>query len=398
MKKAALLRKTIWKKKSLWELVIASIGFFLGLGMFLIAVQVYTDIDAIINRRLAASQTPDYLLISKQPGAAGNGFTEGEMEDLRHQQFVLDMGKVLANDFEVEAEVNIFNQGFRTIIFFEAVPDRFLDVVPRGWKEQGTEDALPIIVSRDFLLLYNFGFAQSRRFPILTEDLLAIVPVVLTVRGNGKSERLAARIAGVSDRLASILIPYDAMETLNERYGSPEGLSPFRLVLSVKDRTDPSIIRYLSEHSYDTSKEKLRLSDAGLAVRTILSIIGIIGIVLILLSFTVFCTTARLIISRASPEISLLVDLGYSKRSIAQSGMAVVLAAFAAITFASAVFVYACIYIERGFLLANGFSGFVFFVHPQVAIAGVLIVLLGIAVNYVSLVLSMGKGARSRAR
>ena len=55
------------------------------------------------------------------------------------------------------------------------VLSRFLDVLPKGWETSGVNDTLPVMISRDFLLLYNFGFAQSRNFPLLSEDLLKIV-------------------------------------------------------------------------------------------------------------------------------------------------------------------------------------------------------------------------------
>jgi hypothetical protein len=280
------------------------------------------------------------------------------------------------------------------MLFFEAVPDRFLDVVPRGWDATRTEDTLPVMISRDFLLLYNFGFAQSRNFPMLTEELLAIVPVSLTIRGNGKVKETSARIVGLSDRIASILIPYNRMEMLNRDFGTGKGKAPLRLVISIKDRTDPQIIRSLEESAYETSKEKLRLSDAGFTVRTIVSVVASIGVILVLLSFTVFLTTFRLIISRSAPEITLLKDLGYSKKIIARNCMNVLIIVFCAITVVAAFLVFASVVGERSFLAANGFIGFQYFLYPIIPIAGVIIIACSLIINYISLVMSIGKNPR----
>ncbi len=393
----ALLRKILWKRKTKWELAIASAGFLLGLGIFLIAIQVYLDLDAILDSRLAQGKRPDYLVISKSLGKGGQtksggpGFSDAEIETLSEKSFVLDTGRVLANDFEAEATMSIFGQGFRTMLFFEAVPDRFLDVIPKGWEKSGENDTLPVMISRDFLLLYNFGFAQSRNFPLLTEDLLKIVPVSLTIQGGGRKKETTARIVGLSDRIASILIPYHRMESLNKEFGAGEEREPSRLVISVKDRTDPEIVRSLEESAYETSKEKLRLSDAGFTVRTIVSVVASIGIILVLLSFTVFLTTFRLIISRAAPEVALLSDLGYSRKTIARNCMNVLFFVFAAITVITGGLVFASVLGERNFLAANGFKGFESFVYPVIPIAGAIVIASSLALNYVSLITTIGR-------
>jgi hypothetical protein len=393
----ALLRKILWKKKTKWELAIASAGFLLGLGIFLIAIHVYLDLDAILDSRLAEGKKPDYLVISKSLGkngqarGGGTGFSDEEIDALVKKDFVLDTGRVLANDFEAEATMSIFGQGFRTMLFFEAVPDRFLDVLPKGWETSGANDTLPVMISRDFLLLYNFGFAQSRNFPLLSEDLLKIVPVSLTIHGGGKSMETTARIVGLSDRIASILIPYNRMEALNAEFGSGESREPSRLVISVNDRTNPDIIRSLEENAYETSKEKLRLSDAGFTVRTIVSVVASIGIILLVLSFTVFLTTFRLIISRAAPEVALLVDLGYSKKIIAANCMNVLVIVFIAITVVTAGLVFGSVIAERSFLATNGFKGFGYFVYPVIPIAGSVVIAVSLFINYLSLIATIGK-------
>ena len=49
-----------------------------------------------------------------------------------------------------------------TAMFFESVPDEYVDVNLDKWEFDEYERVVPIIIPRNYLNLYNFGFAQSR--------------------------------------------------------------------------------------------------------------------------------------------------------------------------------------------------------------------------------------------
>ena len=55
-----------------------------------------------------------------------------------------------------------------TEMFFEAVPDKFVDVSLDKWHFDENTHTIPIIIPRNYLNLYNFGFAQSRSLPKLS--------------------------------------------------------------------------------------------------------------------------------------------------------------------------------------------------------------------------------------
>jgi hypothetical protein len=127
-----LLNKIMWKGKSRWELILGSIGFLLGLFLFLFCIQVYTDIDSLFNRRLALEKQLDYIIISKKVDLAGLigsgevGFDSAEIDELSVQEFTVAVGEVKTNNFAARAEMFVFGKGFITELFFEAVPDEFL--------------------------------------------------------------------------------------------------------------------------------------------------------------------------------------------------------------------------------------------------------------------------------
>lgn len=76
-------------------------------------------------------------------------------------------------------------------------------------------------MSKDYLTLYNFGFATTRNMPQLSEGLIGTVPMTMTLSGNGLHETLPARIVGFSSRLNTIAVPQSFLDWANERYAAP---------------------------------------------------------------------------------------------------------------------------------------------------------------------------------
>jgi hypothetical protein len=250
------------------------------------------------------------------------------------------------------------------------------------------------MISRDFLMLYNFGYSQARGFPLVSEDMLKLVQVKLELYGNNRYKTLNARLVGLSDRVASILVPYDFMDWANKAYGSTPAKTA-RLIFSVRDRSDPAILHYIESHNYETSREKLRLSDAGFTITIVLGIIAFIGLLLITLSFIIFLTTFRLAISHSETEIKLLIDLGYTKRKLISTFMIILGAVFFLIALIDGVSITLSIGLFHNFLIENGLL-IPEALHPAVPVAGILFILTALAGNYVSLRLSMSKLATAR--
>jgi len=75
------------------------------------------------------------------------------------------------------------------VIFFESVPDEFLDVKNDAWKWDANSDYIPMIVPNTFLDMYNFGFAASQNLPQLTQELVKNLPIQINIKNTfGASE------------------------------------------------------------------------------------------------------------------------------------------------------------------------------------------------------------------
>lgn len=89
--------------------------------------------------------------------------------------------------------------------------------------------------------------------PQLSESMIGMLPLKLSLSGNGDEATVDARIVGFSSRLNTIAVPSSFLEEANRRFGSKMFTtpSPSRLIVKVSDKSDPAIRMYLSDHGYE---------------------------------------------------------------------------------------------------------------------------------------------------
>jgi hypothetical protein len=71
-------------------------------------------------------------------------------------------------------------------LFFESIPDEFIDVPLKDWKYQEGSNVVPIILPRTYIAMYNFGFARSHALPMLSEGLMGMIDFKIFIHGNGR--------------------------------------------------------------------------------------------------------------------------------------------------------------------------------------------------------------------
>lgn len=290
----------------------------LGLTIILCAVTLYGDLSALIAFPDTVSGK-EYLVISRKVSTLSSlgisqpaVFTAGDIAHLEHQPWVARVGRFTAARFDVNARVSLSgDNGMATALFLESVPDSFLDIVPENWDWHEGE-AVPVIISKDYLALYNFGFAGSRGLPQLSEGILGNVPLTLTLAGNGISRQIPARIAGFSSRLNTIAVPQAFMDAANEVFGTPAkdgGAS--RVIVEVSKPGDPAIEKYLDRQGYEVAGDKAGSGRAAYMLTVIVAIVTTIGAVITLLSFLVLTLSIFLLLQKNRSKLSRLLSLGY---------------------------------------------------------------------------------------
>ena len=203
-------------------------GFFfanlLGMLIVLLALQFYRDVKPIFSEEDGIIR-PDYLILSKRISTLNtiglgsvNTFSEREMKDLESQPFAKRVGAFTASQYKVSCSMGIDGVAqIGTEMFFESVPDAFVDVDLQEWHFSEGDDYVPIILPKTYLAIYNFGFAQSQNLPKLSESVVGMVEMTISMRGNGLNEYIKGRVIGFSTRLNTILAPESFIRWSNER-------------------------------------------------------------------------------------------------------------------------------------------------------------------------------------
>jgi hypothetical protein len=313
--KIQLLDELLWQSNNKWQIRGASLGVFIGLFLLLLSAQTFFDLQTLMGE---SSSRDRYVVINKEVNffntlGASAAFTEEEISELREQSFVRSVGIFTSNQFKVSATSKTL--GFYTDLFFESVPDEYLDLNNSRFRWEEGDSRLPIILSRDYLALYNFGFAPSQGLPQFTPGTIQKVSMEIILKSPSRRQSFSGQIVGFSDRFNSILVPQEFMDWANEAFGSGEAL-PSRLILEVDNPLSRDLNNFLDEQNYEISSGRLIGGQFATLISLVLGILGFIGLTIVLLAFLIFSLNFQLLIARARQKISLLIQIGYRRRQI----------------------------------------------------------------------------------
>ncbi|MDE6810844.1 MAG: hypothetical protein K2J15_00670, partial [Muribaculaceae bacterium] len=152
------------------------ISNLVGLAIMAAGLQFYLDARSLWEDKDSFLKS-DYLAINKRVdagamwGNASSDFSDADIDDLGKQPWVEKIGRFSKADFRVYASVALNSadpndnndatnpdNGARrmsTAMFFEAVPDEFLDLNSSDFNWNPEMPDIPIIISKDYLALYN---------------------------------------------------------------------------------------------------------------------------------------------------------------------------------------------------------------------------------------------------
>jgi hypothetical protein len=337
------LYRILWKDHSRAHLLWAFLGTLAGFVLLLSGIQFYVDLKKILSENQDLLD-PEYIVINKKVnigqtlGLGRPGFTPEEIAEIRAQPFADRVDPFLSNTFPVSGYTeNERFPDFYTELFFEAVPDEYIDVKSEEWKWDPEEGMIPIIIPQDYLNLYNFGFAPSQGLPQIPKGVISLINFKIRLRGEGRGNYgdYTGRIVGFSNRIHSILVPLDFLEWANEKYGYFKESDPSQVILVSKDPTDPSIIRFLDEKGYDTIREKLKSSRMNIILKFIISFLVVVAGIIIGLAFLVFLLSLQLMISRSADKIRRLNKLGLHYREISRPYLLLLLILMGGVTLLS---------------------------------------------------------------
>ncbi len=289
----------------------ASLGTFIGLFLLLASFQFYLDVQQLLIGD--ANPSDHYVQINKKVNIFNtlgfkSAFTESDVEELKSKQFVQQVGKFTANDFKASASSDLL--GFYTELFFESIPSEFLDANEPDFRWSEGQNNIPVLISKDYLALYNFGFAPSHGLPQVTPSTIGKLNIEISISGNGKRQTFNGRIVGFSERINSILVPPNFMVWANANFGSEAG-APSRLILKVDNPMNKDFQSFLKEKGYEVSTGRLIGSQFGILLKSVLSAIWAMSLLILALSMLVFILNFQLLVAQARPDLRLLLETGH---------------------------------------------------------------------------------------
>ncbi|MBO7592561.1 MAG: ABC transporter permease, partial [Bacteroidaceae bacterium] len=309
--------KLVWKLLRQHISIPQFVGFFfanlVGVVIILLGVQFYNDYQALDNED--SFMKADYLIVNKKIGALSgltggqSSFTSDDIDELKAEPFVERLGAFTPSSFNVKARFDVEGfVSFSTEMFFESVSDDFVDVESEAWHyEEGSTD-IPIILPKNYLDLYNFGYAQGKGLPKLSEGILGAMKLNIQIGGEGQQDEFDGRIVGFSSRLNTILVPESFMRWANEKYANAAAVKePTRLIVEVNNPTDDRITSYLQDHDYETGEDKLDASKTTFILRVIVSIVMVVGVVISILSINANTITLVIFNSALCSKINISV-------------------------------------------------------------------------------------------
>ena len=325
---------------------------FLGLAIILGGLQFYIDARSIWEDDDSFIRS-DYMVINKRVTSentfgGATGFSGAEREDIEKQPWVKRVAPFSTADYRVSASLMQQGRGLSTHMFFESIPGDFVDVPASQWRWREGDDEIPVIISKDYLTLYNFGFASPAGLPQMSEGLMSGIPLTLTLRSDDgmRSVQFHGRVAGYSNRLNTILVPQEFMDWSNARLGMGKVKDPSRLIIEVSSPGDVAIKDYMAAHDYEIAGDKSATS-ASFLLRVVVGIVLAIGVVITLLSFFILLLSISLLMEKNRDKLHSLLMLGYDVRTVgAPYRRIVILASAGALVIATG-----CVFILRAFYL-----------------------------------------------
>lgn len=329
------------KKSKPW---LSFVALFIGFLLLFLSVQLYVDVSAVLEGKQTKKESSEYLVVNKKITNKMMGdneasyFSEKEMTGLKKTKSVDDLKTITSNQFPISASTS-GELGFYTQLFFESVPTDYLDIEPKNWQWHEGDQTLPIVLSADFLNLYNFGFALSQGLPQMSEETIQALSFEITIGQGAHTETYRAEVAGFTQRFSSVLVPEEFMQYANRNFGNGNAQKHSRLILKTNEPDNPSLVKYLNDHNYSTQNDKLKMSKIKSLMNVVFGACGFFGLFVLMLSVMLLFMYLKLTITQSAHQLKLLFTLGFKPSVLNQFFTKRIIVSFGVLLFISILFI-----------------------------------------------------------
>ncbi|ERP38916.1 FtsX-like permease family protein [Chitinivibrio alkaliphilus] len=318
-----MIRTLLFREIRLVHFTAASVGTLTGIVLLLLTLQLYLDIQKAFD----IPQEQQETLVIHKPAATlavsdvmNTAFSPEEQRALKDHEAVNAAAPFRRNLFEVTAFTGLGDllPTMSTKLFFESLPDSVLPNTPNNWEWKEAGDTIDILLPRQYLNLYNFGFSQGQGLPQLPPDLVTQIPFRIRLRGAGKSDSFHGRIRGFTDSFNTLLVPESFLRWANATYGSQKEVEATRLLLITPDPTSTTLHDFLESAGYETEQPLFNARRISQIASFLFSVMGLLALGIILLALFIFVLTYQYIIDRSENSIRTLILLGYAPQTLSR--------------------------------------------------------------------------------
>ncbi len=249
-------------------------------------------------------------------------FNTEEINNFKKQSFVNDI-----SFFNTASGFNIYlyisDLGLRTDIFFESIPDKYLEIVNEQnknlWKWDEKEKFIPIIIPKDYIKILNLSYAESKKssgIPLLSYNSVKWMKGEVVLKSRFGKEKFTCQIVGFTEKVNSILVPNEFLIWANENYGDKQKSKPNKLIVEFNNTSSPEILQYLKDNSYEINKKDIEFNKLINIFKIAFILIFVIAAVIITLSISFVLLSVNLIFQKNKKTLINLYNIGYNLQKI----------------------------------------------------------------------------------
>ncbi|MES2848420.1 MAG: FtsX-like permease family protein [Bacteroidota bacterium] len=361
------------------------VGLGVGVLLLLCCLQVYININQLLKDRNPRKDGFDYIsvtkLITNENMGQDHSFSDAELKELKTQPFIEDATPLQANKFLVKA-TGPSSIPFTTDMFLESIDNSFIDSIPKEFTWKEGDEVVPVIISADYLELYNTVFAPSKDLPQFSEKTIGAVMVQMECYSPaGDVTTFRAHVVGLSDRINSVLVPVNFLQWANKNFSSSRIMNPSRIFIKIKDANNPVFLDFLQKKNYNINKDKTKFGRIKQVLQAIVSGLSAFGVLVILLAMVLFSFYLQLMIAKSKDNLQLLLTLGYSPKWLSKTVAKRWVPVYIIIVLSALAITIGFQYYFQHFAM-NGREELSTFIHWSVAAIAMGLLALSIIVNY----------------
>lgn len=293
------------------------IGLCIGVLLLLCSIQMYVNLQNLLRKNSTSKNGYDFISIRKTVTnetmgmPSMNMFSKEETEELRKQPFIDGAAPLMANNFRLMLSAGSLIE-FQTDFFIEAIDNEFIDTIPPSFNWQAGQTTIPLIVSSDFLEIYNV-FAPGYELPQVSEATISSLTLTITCYDRQQQEiSFYGKIVALSDRINSILVPKTFLDWSNAKFSAMPVTKASRIYLKTKDANNPELLEFLEKKNYRINKDKSRFGRVKQVLQGVFTGLGVFGLLVVVLALMLFSFYLQLLIARSKENLQLLLTIGYS--------------------------------------------------------------------------------------